>query len=143
MENFTPVASTLGGILIGLSAAMLMLFHGRIAGITGILAGTVRGVAGDLRWRAWFLGGMVLGGLCLGFANPSFFAMEITRSPVAMLTAGLLVGFGTRLGSGCTSGHGVCGISRFSRRSILATITFIATGVVMATVVTQLLGGTV
>ena len=141
MSDFTPFASTLGGVVIGLSAAMLMLFHGRIAGITGILAGTLSGFGAQDRWRLGFLAGMVLAGLALGLAAPELFVMELERSPGAMLLAGLLVGFGTRLGSGCTSGHGVCGISRFSARSIAATLTFIATGVLMATLVTQLLGG--
>ncbi len=142
MENFTPLASTLGGVLIGLSAAMMMLFHGRIAGISGIVGGLLGPKPGEVGWRLTFAAGLLLGGLILGFVHPSGFAVEVVRSPVAIIAAGVIVGFGTRLGSGCTSGHGVCGISRFSPRSILATLTFMGTGAVTAAAVTHLLGGT-
>lgn len=141
MTEFTPIASTLGGVLIGLSAAMLMLFHGRIAGISGIFGGVLRRPSGDTRWRLAFVLGLVVGGLVLGFTAPQWFVVEVERSPLAIIIAGLAVGFGTRLGSGCTSGHGVCGISRFSRRSILATVTFMAVGAATAFVVTQFFGG--
>jgi len=141
MTEFTPIASTLGGVLIGLSAAMLMLFHGRIAGISGIFGGVLRRPSGDTRWRLAFVLGLVVGGLVLGFAAPQWFVVEVERSPLAIIIAGLAVGFGTRLGSGCTSGHGVCGISRFSRRSILATVTFMAVGAATAFVITQFFGG--
>jgi len=141
MENFTPIASTLGGVLIGLSAAMMMLFHGRIAGISGIVGGLLGPKPGEVGWRLTFVLGLLVGGLALGFAHPSGFAVEVARSPVAIVAAGVIVGFGTRLGSGCTSGHGVCGISRLSRRSILATLTFMGTGGLTAAVVTHALGG--
>jgi uncharacterized membrane protein YedE/YeeE len=142
MENFTPYASTLGGALIGLSAAAMMLFHGRIAGISGILGGLLGPKIGEDGWRISFLVGLIAGGILLGVAMPDGFAVDVVRSPVAIVAAGVFVGFGTRLGSGCTSGHGVCGISRFSRRSIVATSTFMGTGAVTAAVVTNLLGGT-
>lgn len=142
MENFTPYASTIGGVLIGLSAAATMLFQGRIAGISGILGGLIAPERGEIGWRLSFLLGLLAGGVLLGLTMPAGFAVEVARSPVAIVVAGVLVGFGTRLGSGCTSGHGVCGISRFSRRSILATVTFMGTGAVTAAVVTNLLGGT-
>ncbi|MCO4768986.1 MAG: YeeE/YedE family protein [Deltaproteobacteria bacterium] len=143
MENFTPIASTIGGALIGLSAAMMMLFHGRIAGISGIVSGLLGPRPGEVAWRLAFFVGLLAGGLVLGFALPDFFSVEVTRSPLAIVAAGVIVGFGTRLGSGCTSGHGVCGISRFSRRSILATLTFMGTGAITAAVVTQLFGGVI
>ena len=142
MENFTPVASTIGGVLIALAAAAMMLFHGRIAGISGILSGLLGPKPGEFAWRAAFAGGLFLGGILMGFALPSGFAVEVDRSAVAIAAAGVVVGFGTRLGSGCTSGHGVCGISRVSPRSMVATLTFMGTGAITATIVTQLLGGT-
>ena len=141
MENFTPIASTIGGVLIGLSAAMMMLFHGRIAGISGIVGGLLGPKPGEVGWRLAFVVGLLVGGLALGLAYPAGFAVEVIRSPVAIVSAGVIVGFGTRLGSGCTSGHGVCGMIRFSRRSILATLTFMGTGALTAAVVTHALGG--
>ncbi len=141
MENFTPLASTAGGVLIGLSAVAVMLFQGRIAGLSGILGGLLGPRAGDLGWRVAFVGGLLAGGALLFLLRPEGFAVDVQRSRVAIAAAGVLVGFSTRLGSGCTSGHGVCGISRLSRRSIVATCTFMATGFATATVVTQWLGG--
>lgn len=140
MENFTPVASTLGGALIGLSASILLLFSGRVAGISGLFAELLafkapRGVA------AWFIGGLVAGGLVLFLVAPSMFAVTHDRSLPMVAAAGLLVGLGTRLGSGCTSGHGVCGLSRLSPRSLVATITFIATGAITVYLVRVLMGG--
>ena len=141
MEHFTPVASLMGGILIGLSASMMLLFNGKITGISGIVGGIVSPAQSDTLWRAVFIAGLITGGLLLGFVSPEVFEIGIVRSWGALVLAGLLVGFGTRLGSGCTSGHGVCGISRFSPRSILAPITFIATGAAAVYVVNSLLGG--
>ena len=141
MENFTPFASTLGGVLIGLSAAAMMAFHGRIAGISGIAGGLVQPTRGDVSWRVLFVAGLVVGGLVMSLFTPRLFAIEIERSTLAVVAAGLLVGFGARLGSGCTSGHGVCGISRVSPRSLVATATFMTTGALMALAVTQLFGG--
>lgn len=141
MENFTPIASTLGGVLIGLSAALVMLFQGRIAGISGIFGGLLAPRPGEIGWRLAFVGGLTLGGLGMALVHPAGFAVEVTRSPAAIVAAGLIVGFGTRLGSGCTSGHGVCGISRLSGRSITATVTFMGTGMLTATLITQVLGG--
>jgi uncharacterized membrane protein YedE/YeeE len=143
MENFTPIASSIGGALIGLSAALLMLFNGRIAGISGIFGGLLRPATGEFGWRLAFVLGLVGGGVGLAAALPGYFAVDIARSPLAVIAAGLLVGFGTRLGSGCTSGHGVCGISRFSLRSLVATLTFMATGAVTVAIVSRLFGGVV
>jgi len=138
--SFTPVRSLLGGVLIGLSAATMLLGPGRIAGITGILGGALRGRAGDLAWRLWFLLGLVGGGVVLGRIWPAAFQGQLARSGFWFAAAGLLVGFGTRLGNGCTSGHGVCGVGRLSPRSLVATAVFILTGAITVFVVRHLLG---
>jgi uncharacterized membrane protein YedE/YeeE len=143
METFTPVSSLIGGSLIGLAVSLLLVANGRIAGISGIVGGALSVKVGDLAWRIAFVLGLLSGGITLYAARPDLFAVTIERSVLAVVTAGLLVGFGTRLGSGCTSGHGVCGVSRLSPRSIVATLTFIATGTLMAFVVTQLFGGSI
>ncbi len=143
MENFTPFASTLGGVLIGLSAAMVMLFHGRIAGISGILGGLLGPRPGEVGWRLTFVGGLLVGGLVMALLQPEGFAVEVSRSPAAIVAAGLIVGFGTRLGSGCTSGHGGCGVSRVSKRSMVATCTVVGAGFLAAGLGTKLLGGVV
>ena len=141
MQHFTPVASLIGGVLIGLSASAMLLFDGKIAGISGIFAGVLQPVKGDTLWKACFLAGLFAGGLLLRMFLPHAFDFGIVRPSGVLAIAGLLVGFGTRLGSGCTSGHGVCGVSRLSARSIVATATFIATGAVVVYVVNHLLGG--
>lgn len=142
MANFTPLSSLLGGALIGLSAALILLWHGRIAGISGIFGGLLsRSSLEDLGWRAAFVLGLLAGGVLLSALHPGGFAVEVHRSPLAILGAGVIVGFGTRLGSGCTSGHGVCGLSRVSPRSIAATATFMGAGALTAAAVTHLLGG--
>jgi uncharacterized protein len=141
MHNFTPIVSTLGGILIGISASSMLLFDGKIVGISGILAGLLRPVRGDTLWKACFLGGLIAGGVLLRWILPQAFEFGILRSSGVLALAGLLVGFGTRLGSGCTSGHGVCGVSRLSARSMVATITFIATGAIVVYLFDHLFGG--
>jgi uncharacterized protein len=141
MEHFTPLASLIGGMLIGLSASMLLLFNGKIAGISGIIAGTLSPAKNDTLWRIVFVAGLLVGGFLLRLLSPQTFAIGITRSWSALVVAGLLVGFGTRLGNGCTSGHGVCGLSRFSQRSLIATVTFIATGTLTVYIINHLLGG--
>ena len=130
MEHFTPGLSALGGALIGLSATLLLLFNGRIAGISGIVSGALFTRAGDTLWRWAFLAGLILGGLALFAGSPELFSVTSGRPIWAIALAGLAVGFGVRLGSGCTSGHGVCGLSRLSPRSLVATLTFIASGAV-------------
>jgi uncharacterized membrane protein YedE/YeeE len=142
MEHFTPLLSTTGGLLIGLSAALMLLFSGRIAGISGIFRGVLEPKSGDFGWRAAFVGGLLAGGAVLVAFAPEMFTVTIDRSFWAVGAAGLLVGFGTRLGNGCTSGHGVCGLSRLSARSMVATVSFMATGAITVFVVNHLLGGT-
>lgn len=141
MENFTPVPALVGGALIGLSASAMLLFNGRIAGISGIFGGLLKPVAGDVAWRAAFVAGLVTGGLALVLAAPQTIASTGDRTLVATGIAGLLVGFGVRMGNGCTSGHGVCGLSRFSKRSLAATLTFMATGFATASLIELLAGG--
>ena len=143
MESFTPIASTLGGLLIGLAAAGLLVFHGRIAGISGIAGGIFRREAGDTAWRVMFLAGLFVAGIAWSAFRPLDYRVEIDRSTAALIVAGLVVGFGTQLGSGCTSGHGVCGIGRLSRRSMVATLTFMVTAAATVFVVNELLGGAV
>lgn len=141
MHNFTPLASLLGGVLIGLSASAMLLLDGKIAGISGILAGALKPVKDDTLWRICFLGGLLAGGLLLRALLPSAFDFGIIRPLPLLAIAGLLVGFGTRLGSGCTSGHGVCGVSRLSPRSLVATATFIFTGALVVYLLNHLAGG--
>jgi len=125
--HFTPLASFGGGLLIGLGAAVLLLANGRIAGVSGILGGLLRPARGDVGWRLAFLLGLLaapLGWLALQAMPPA----QIDHKPALLAAAGLLVGLGTRFGSGCTSGHGVCGIARLSPRSMVATLCFMAAG---------------
>ncbi|MCG8414994.1 MAG: YeeE/YedE family protein [Pseudomonadales bacterium] len=129
MENFTPVSAVLGGLLIGVAASLTLWTTGRIAGISGIVAGALFPKRADVAWRLLFLGGMLTGGLVYLLFNQGSMDIQIQSSPLTTIVAGLLVGFGTRLGSGCTSGHGICGIARFSKRSFLATSVFILSGV--------------
>ena len=128
MTHFTPLASTVGGLLIGLSASLLVLFNGRIAGISGVLGRALAPPDGERGWRLLFLAGLLAGG-----AAP--------RSIGPLIFAGLLVGVGTRLGGGCTSGHGVCGIARLSPRSIAATLVFMTAGAATVFVARHVLGG--
>lgn len=143
MESFTPITSTLGGVLIGIAAAGLLMFHGRIAGISGIAGGIFRREAGDIAWRVMFLIGLFAAGGAWSYFRPTDYAFGIERSTIALVVAGLAVGVGTQLGSGCTSGHGVCGIGRFSKRSTVATMTFMATAAVTVFVVNEVLGGAI
>lgn len=140
MTDFDPLASTFGGVLIGAASALLLVANGRIAGISGIVGGLVdRHARGDRPWRLSFLAGLLVGGLVLAWRWPSAFETSTASWPV-LVAAGLLVGLGSRVGSGCTSGHGICGMSRLSARSIVATVTFMATGMATVAVVRHLLG---
>ena len=130
--DFTPLSGFFGGALIGLAAVLLLIANGRIAGVSGIAAGLFARLTPDTLWRAAFIGGLPLGALVYWLIRGAPPDLTIDASLPVAVAAGLLVGFGTRLGSGCTSGHGVCGIARFSKRSLIATLVFIAAG--MATV---------
>lgn len=126
-ESFTPLSSLSGGVLIGLSATLLLLGIGRVAGISGIVTSAWSPGQPASRWRLAFVGGLVAGGLAMALARADSFSPALLTSPWGLALAGLLVGFGARFGSGCTSGHGVCGLSRMSTRSLLATLTFMVT----------------
>lgn len=126
-NEFDPVAAGIGGVLIGLSALWMLAVHGRIAGISGIAGGLLDHPRTDSAWRAAFVLGLVGAGLVARLVWPEVLTPGLVRSPVITVAAGLLVGFGARLGSGCTSGHGICGVGRLSARSLIATGTFMAT----------------
>jgi uncharacterized membrane protein YedE/YeeE len=141
MTNFTPVSAGIGGGLIGLSAVLLMLLTGRIAGISGIFAGCLGFETSDKGWRVAFIAGLILAPLIaswIGYAMPS---PQMPASWAVVIAAGLLVGFGTRLGGGCTSGHGICGIARLSGRSIVATAIFMLMAVVVVALTRHVLAG--
>jgi uncharacterized protein len=124
MENFTPVGGLIGGLLIGLAAVVLLLLNGRLGGISGIVGGLVDPKSSDLGWRVVFVAGLLLGAFIYMLAKGDALHLRVQASLPVLVVAGLLVGFGTRLGSGCTSGHGVCGVARLSKRSIVATSVF-------------------
>jgi uncharacterized membrane protein YedE/YeeE len=137
--HFTPWASLAGGILIGLATALLLLANGHVAGISGILGGLLRPSRGDVAWRVAFLAGLFVAPL-VWLTLRAMPPAQIDHSPALLAAGGLLVGIGTRFGSGCTSGHGVCGIARLSPRSLLATACFIGAGFVTVFVVRHVLG---
>ncbi len=130
-----------GGVLIGLSAILLMLTLGRIAGIAGIVGGLIGDGAGDIGWRIAFVGGLIAGPFAAALFGASLPDIGIDASVPVVLVAGLLVGFGSRLGNGCTSGHGVCGLARLSPRSLAATLTFMTVGASVVFIVRNVLGG--
>lgn len=141
MENFTPLPAFLGGILIGLAAVLLLLANGRIAGISGIVGGLLPPEAGDAGWRLAFVAGLVAAPLLHAAVTGGAAPITVTSSTGLLLAGGLLVGFGSRLGGGCTSGHGVCGLARLSSRSLAATGTFLAAATVTVLVTRHLIGG--
>lgn len=130
MHDFTPVSALVGGLIIGVAASLLLIGSGRVAGISGILGGLLVPKQGDTLWRVLFLLGLLLPGIAAAVLAPNAIGSS-PRSLAVLALAGLLVGAGTRLGGGCTSGHGVCGMSRLSPRSLVATISFIALGMVV------------
>ena len=136
--SFTPWASLAGGALIGLAAAMFLLFNGRIAGISGILGGLLQWPKGDIGWRLAFLLGLIAAPLAYGLFAP-LPVVTVDAGTATLVAAGLLVGIGTRYGSGCTSGHGVCGLSRRSPRSLVATVAFMTAGFVTVFIVRHLI----
>ncbi|ALP52061.1 hypothetical protein Tel_02285 [Candidatus Tenderia electrophaga] len=140
MENFTPFSALAGGVLIGLSATLLLLFNGRIAGVSGILSGIFVQPRGDRLWRLMFVLGMVgSGAVYQWFSDAGFEEYRAVSMPL-LLVGAFFVGFGTRMGGGCTSGHGVCGIGRVSPRSIIATFVFMGFGFITVFVLRHLLG---
>jgi uncharacterized membrane protein YedE/YeeE len=141
MENFTPGAALMGGALIGLAAVVLMGLNGRIAGISGIAGGLLAPAAGDTAWRWAFVVGLVGGAALYRAMGGPLDALQFSGGPVALIAAGLLVGFGTGLGSGCTSGHGVCGVARLSKRSLISVATFMITAALTVYIVRHMLGG--
>ncbi|MBV6324387.1 YeeE/YedE family protein [Duganella violaceipulchra] len=140
LANFTPAMSLVGGLIIGAAAAVLILFNGRIAGISGILGGLLSLPRADMAWRLTFLIGLVAGPVIAGLLGKPSIA-DIQANWNEILVAGFLVGIGTRYASGCTSGHGVCGISRGSIRSLVATLTFMAAGFLTVFVQRHVIGG--
>ncbi len=139
MIHFTPWSSLLGGALIGAAASLLLVWNGRIAGISGIVFGLIRPRPHETSWRLFFVAGLLAGGVAIRAVHPASFGAAAASLPLTLL-AGALVGLGTRLGSGCTSGHGVCGLSRLSPRSLAATLTFMATGALAASLVQHAAG---
>jgi len=141
MANFTPISAAIGGALIGLAAILLMLLNGRIAGVTGVFAGLIDPISTERGWRATFIAGLILAPLSatlLGYTIP---IPQMPASFATIIVGGLLVGFGTRLSNGCTSGHGVCGIARLSPRSITATAIFMAAAIVVVALTRHVFGG--
>lgn len=138
--NFTPYAALAGGALIGLSASLLMLANDRIAGVSGILGGLFTPAPGDRGWRIAFLVGLLLGPVAVGLLGGEVPLPQFQTGPFGMIAAGLLVGFGVRLGAGCTSGHGVCGLARLSPRSLAATLIFMTVAVATVYLLRHLVG---
>ena len=143
MQNFSPVESLVGGIVIGIAALVLLRFYKRIAGISGIFGGLFPFDTGETLWRLVFLAGLMTGGVVLSFLHSDAVTFELTYSNPALILAGLLVGVGSRMGNGCTSGHGICGLGRLAPRSVLAVLTFMVTGILSAVLVQQFLGGAI
>ncbi len=139
MENFTPYSALAGGILIGLSVTIMLLFNGRITGISSILYGLIIAKKGDWIWRLIFLIGLIAGAVLFVSIFPDSYKPRAEFSLGLLITSGFLVGFGTSLGGGCTSGHGICGIGRLSPRSIVATMVFMASGAASVFIIRHLL----
>lgn len=142
MQSFDPLSPLVGGALIGVSASLVLLSHGRVAGISGIFGGLLRAQPTETTFRGWFLAGLLLAGLIARIVWPESIALVSHAGLGLTALAGVLVGFGTSMGDGCTSGHGVCGLSRQSRRSLFATLTFMAAGALAVLVLRHASGGT-
>lgn len=141
MENFTPYSALLGGALIGIAATLMLWVNGRITGISGILGGVLFPVQTDALWRVLFIAGLLSGAILYIFVSGSPINFQVQATPLVSIAAGFLVGFGTRLGSGCTSGHGICGIARVSKRSFAATAVFMITAIITVFLFRHVLGG--
>ncbi len=140
MENFTPFSALLGGALIGISITLLLFFNGRMAGISGIMNGLFNSPKDERLWRLVFLVGLIVGAFVFNFFSSEPFIFRQSYPLWLIAVGGFLVGVGTRLGSGCTSGHGICGIANLAKRSIFATLTFMATGMVTVLIIKHLNG---
>ncbi len=140
MTEFTPIASTLGGLLIGTASATLLLLHGRVAGISGIVGALFDPSTADRSWRVAFVAGLLATGAIAYALVPASFGDAGLTSPAGLVVAGLLVGVGTRLGGGCTSGHGVCGMSRLAPRSLTATALFMVVAIITVFITRHLVG---
>lgn len=138
MINQDWINALIGGSFIGLAVSLMLLWNGRVTGISGIIGGALSPIKGDTLWRVLFIAGLFLGGLAIGHWKIDAFKNSISSDIGTTVIAGLLVGFGTILGSGCTSGHGVCGISRLSRRSLIATTIFMISGIVAVAIFKKL-----
>lgn len=138
--TFTPISATIGGVLLGIAAAVLLLANGHVCGISGIMGGAAFAPRGDRVWRLVFLSGLLAGGAMVAWVDRSALALASEQSIWLAALSGIIVGFGTRMGEGCTSGHGLCGIARFSPRSIVATLVFMTTGAATVFVVRHVLG---
>jgi Predicted transporter component len=141
MADFTPVSAAIGGALIGLASVLMMLLTGRIAGVSGIFSGLLNLRGEDKGWRIAFIAGLILAPVIAGWIGYGMAAPKLPSNWTVIVVAGLLVGFGSRLGGGCTSGHGICGIGRLSPRSITATIVFMVTAVATVAITRHVLGG--
>lgn len=141
MENFTPLSASVGGALIGVSAVLLMALHGRIAGISGLFSGMLFADRGDRLWRIFFVAGLVLAAPLWMTVSSKAITFDMDAGWPLIVAGGLLIGFGTRLGSGCTSGHGVCGLSRLSSRSMVSIALFMGAGMATVAFVKPLFGG--
>ena len=141
MASFNPILALLGGALIGFASVLLMVFTGRIAGISGILTGCFALIGGDKVWRVAFIAGLISAPIASGLVGHPLPMPQMPMSWVAIVLAGFLVGLGARIGGGCTSGHGVCGIARLSIRSIVATAMFMATAMMVVAIMRHGLGG--
>ncbi|MBT4356888.1 MAG: YeeE/YedE family protein [Proteobacteria bacterium] len=139
--EFTLIKPLFGGFLLGLAALSLLFFNGRVAGVSGILGGFLSFRKRDTLWRFAFLTGLVAGGVLLLATCPETLDLNLKSSPPAVMLAGLLVGIGSRMGSGCTSGHGICGIGRLSQRSMIAAVIFLSSGIAAAVSIDLVFGG--
>jgi uncharacterized membrane protein YedE/YeeE len=141
MTAFDPISALFGGLLIGVASVLLMVLVGRIAGISGILGGALAMNTHDRVWRLAFIAGLVVAPVIMSFLGKPLLQPQMPANWIGIIAAGLLVGFGTRLAGGCTSGHGVCGIARLSARSVAATAMFMASAIVVVAIMRHGLGG--
>jgi uncharacterized membrane protein YedE/YeeE len=140
MTSFTPISALAGGVLIGLAAVVLMALLGRIAGVSGIVGGLFKPGAAEVPWRLAFIAGLIVAPALVWAVTGDRPVVTVNASTGVLITGGLLVGIGTRVGAGCTSGHGVCGVARLSLRSVVSTVTFIAMGMATVAVLRHVLG---